>query len=336
MPQATPEIAPVPNQAFHPLNEPETLVPFVNWRFFMTKHGEVTTVETIGPGVLKRVSWPAIFAGVAVVLVTQLLLAILGVGIGAATFEPVSESDPAAGLGIGTGIWLIVSTIIALFAGGCVAGRLGGSARRADNMLHGVLTWSVATLVTFYLITTAMGSIIGGATGMLGRGLAMAGQSMGAVATEVGQAVGGSTNLNLNVNVSEIQQEARQLLRQAGQSELAEQDLTTILNRIATQGAFTTIDRDALINVLVQRTNMSRPEAEQTVTRWQQRFDQLKTQVAQSAERIGSATASGLSKAALWTFFVFVLGGGAAAAGGSLGGRRNKAVTTETHPVNRV
>lgn len=300
----------------------------------MTKYREMTTVETISPGVLKRVSWPAILAGVAVVLVTQLLLAVLGIGIGAATFDPLSETDPAAGLGIGTGIWLIVSTIIALFAGGCVAGRLGGSARRADNMLHGVLTWSVATLVTFYLITTAMGNLIGGATGMLGRGLALAGQGAGAVATEIGQSVGGSTNLN--VDVSEIREEARQLLRQAGQPSLAEQDLTTILNRIATQGAFTTFDRDALINVLVQRTNMTQQEAEQRVTRWQQRYDQLKTQLAQSAEQVGSATASGLSKAALWTFFVFITGGGAAAAGGSVGGRRNQAVTTETHPVERV
>ena len=47
-------------------------------------------------GHLKQVSWGAIFAGVAVALVVQVLLTLLGVGIGAATLDPGTADNPAA------------------------------------------------------------------------------------------------------------------------------------------------------------------------------------------------------------------------------------------------
>jgi len=124
-----------------------------------------TRIETLDADrpAKKRISWGAVFAGVVVALVTQLLLSVLGVGIGASTIDPVTEQNPVAGIGVGAGIWFVFSTFLAMFAGGWVAGRLAGVACKTDSALHGVLTWGPATLVTFFLLTTAVGALIGGA-----------------------------------------------------------------------------------------------------------------------------------------------------------------------------
>jgi hypothetical protein len=52
----------------------------------------------------RRVSWAAIFAGVIFTVVIQLLLTLLGVGIGAATVEPLQQAQPGKGVGIGAAI----------------------------------------------------------------------------------------------------------------------------------------------------------------------------------------------------------------------------------------
>ena len=66
---------------------------------------------------VNRVSWGAIFAGVVVGLVVQVLLTMLGVGIGAATIDPATNGSPAAStFSMASGIWYVVSGIIAAFA----------------------------------------------------------------------------------------------------------------------------------------------------------------------------------------------------------------------------
>jgi len=90
------------------------------------------------------------------------------VAIGASTVDPLREQNPTKGIVIGAGIWVVVSSLIAIFIGSWVAGRLSG-ATRTDGRLHGLLTWSVATLLTVYLLTTAVGSMLGGAANLLGK-----------------------------------------------------------------------------------------------------------------------------------------------------------------------
>lgn len=76
---------------------------------------------------LNKVSWGAIFAGVAVALVVQLLLNLLGAGIGAAVIDPASNDKPSATtLSVTTAIWFVVSGLVASFVGGYFASRLSG------------------------------------------------------------------------------------------------------------------------------------------------------------------------------------------------------------------
>jgi hypothetical protein len=111
-----------------------------------------------------RISWGAIFAGGIIALATQLVLTLIGTAIGLATLDPATGDNPSGTtLGIGAGVWLVISSLISLFLGGYVAGRLGGT---FNGWLHGLATWAVVTMLTILLLTTAAGGLIGTASGL--------------------------------------------------------------------------------------------------------------------------------------------------------------------------
>jgi len=80
----------------------------------------------------------------------------------------LQQSDPGKGLGIGSAIWLLVSTLISVYIGARVAGNLCGSARRSERGLHGVLTWGTTAIASIVFLTSAAGTLFGGAASFLG------------------------------------------------------------------------------------------------------------------------------------------------------------------------
>src|SRR5213082_1123708 len=115
----------------------------------------VESTSSRAPSLMRRVSWGAIFAGLLVTIVIQMMLTLLGIGIGAATIDPLRESNPGEGLAVGSAIWLIVSALIAVFVGSCISGRLSGGPRSSDGLLHGIVTWSAATVLTVAMLVSA-------------------------------------------------------------------------------------------------------------------------------------------------------------------------------------
>jgi hypothetical protein len=79
---------------------------------------------------VRRISWAAVLAGVTITLVVQLLLGILGLGVGASIIDPLREGNPISGIGTEAGIWFVASALIAWFSGGYVAGRMASVPRR--------------------------------------------------------------------------------------------------------------------------------------------------------------------------------------------------------------
>jgi hypothetical protein len=158
---------------------------------------------------VRRIVWGAALVGVVIALVTQLGLSLLGLGIGVSTIDPLTGDTPrAAAFGIAAGLWGIVSWCIALWLGGWVAGHLAGIPRRQDATLHGVLTWAFTTLLLFYLLTTAVGSLIGGGFRALGPLLSAAGKGASAALS------------GLDVPWGNIQREIATALRQTGKASL--------------------------------------------------------------------------------------------------------------------
>jgi hypothetical protein len=126
----------------------------------------VTPADDAGSVLINRVSWGAVLAGVVVALVAQLILNMIGIGIGAATLDPGAGADQnpsARGFSIGAAAWWAVSGIVAALAGGFAAGRLSGQPKEASAAWHGLTSWAFTTLVIFWLLTSTVGGLLGGA-----------------------------------------------------------------------------------------------------------------------------------------------------------------------------
>lgn len=138
------------------------------------EHAQVRSVspaEDMRTVLINRVSWGAVFAGVALAMVSQLILNLLGIGVGAAAFEPAGVSDTATGYSLGAAIWWAVAGIIAAFIGGFAAGRLCGQSKKTTAGWHGLTSWAVSILLIGLVMTTAAGTIVAGPlSDMMGQG----------------------------------------------------------------------------------------------------------------------------------------------------------------------
>jgi hypothetical protein len=277
-----------------------------------------------GLAAFKRISWGAVFGGLVIALVVQLMLSLLGIGIGMGTVEPLEETNPLEGLGTGALIWGIVSMLIALFTGGLVAGRLAGIPRTIDSVLHGLVTFSLFTLVMVYLITTTAGAIVSGAGGIAWRTLSLAGQGAGAAA---GMATEGITKNG--IDLSKIKNEARALLMQTERPEWDTDTGGNESDNLVEQlfgNATKEVDREAVVNVIVTRTGKSREEANRIADNWIQTYQdakrelsEFKTKAEQQARETGDVAASAISKAGIFLFIGLLFGAGVAAVGSKLG-----------------
>jgi hypothetical protein len=111
------------------------------------------------------ISWPAIFASLAVGISAMLLLTLAGVAIGLTVVDPAAESAPT--ITMGAAVWQTISMLIAALVGGYVAARLSGLRRTTDGVLHGAVSWGATTVLYAALATTALGTLTAGMFGLL-------------------------------------------------------------------------------------------------------------------------------------------------------------------------
>ena len=117
---------------------------------------------------LSPISWPAIFASLAVGISVMLLLTLAGVAVGVSLVEPGADSPRAITMGAAT--WQTISMLLAAVVGGYVAARLSGLRRTADGVLHGAVSWGATTVLYAALATTALGTLTAGMFGLLAPG----------------------------------------------------------------------------------------------------------------------------------------------------------------------
>lgn len=115
-----------------------------------------------------RVSWGAIFAGGVLAVALMILFTTFGIGIGAAVLDPQFDANPGSGLGVGSAIYLVLTQLIALGAGGFVAARLAGIPRPVTSALHGAAVWSIATIFLAFGAVSGTGAVFGAASSALG------------------------------------------------------------------------------------------------------------------------------------------------------------------------
>lgn len=239
---------------------------------------------------LGHISWGAIFAGAIVAVVMHIWLTLLGLSFGLAVFEPGAQGQLGT-ISIGAGIWMVFSAILSLFAGGWIAGKMSGGGTPLLGFLHGAVTWGLVMLFTFYLMTSAIGGLISGAAGLVGRGITAAGPAAGG---DISQLIGG---------VSAI----------AGDP-AAQRELSDTFNRISERGGdVTPADRESVIGVLT-RAGVPRAQAEDTANTLINQYRGIA-----QAGPIAGQVADTLSSAALWTALAMFLGLLASGFGGWIG-----------------
>jgi hypothetical protein len=186
--------------------------------------------------VAKRISWAAVIAGAILALALQLVLNMIGAGFGFSAIDPLQGETPSATtFSIAGGIWMVMSGMFGLFAGGWLASYLAGVTRDEDGTLHGLVTWGLCTLFVVLFLMTVFGSLLGSTLNGLGYGAA-------AVTPQVAQS-GTATSAPVN-----------------------EEDVRVLINQLTSEGN----SKEALIDTVVARTKVSRAEATQAVEQAQQ------------------------------------------------------------------
>lgn len=257
-----------------------------------------------------RLSWGAIFAGFVIATVLQFALSLLGLGLGLLGWD---LGDPLANLGLGAGIWFALTAIITMFIGGMTTGRLAGVLTRGDGALHGIVMWSLSTLLAIYLAYSGTSRVLGGVFGVVSSAVTT---TVGAVASGVSQAGVAAVGQAGNLDLTAIQREVEATLQQTGNPALQPDSLqqqlesargsaaTGATNEALAQDIFNQIQqtagqvrRDDLINVITARSNLSRPEAERLATRIETASAGARSQIATTADQVGTQAAQTASSA---------------------------------------
>jgi MFS family permease len=158
---------------------------------------------------LPRLSWGSVIAGVILSSIVYLIMSVLGTAIGASLLSPLSQPNPLHGFGFGSGVWVIVTTVLAVFVGSYFAGRCAP----VLGWLHGLLSWAVMTLLIVFGTT----SLIGSAVNTVG--------SVAATSAQVGATAANQTNTDTSmVNSAKQQMQAVASAASEASSPQAEQD----------------------------------------------------------------------------------------------------------------
>ncbi len=277
----------------------------------------------------RRISWAAIFGGVILAVVVQLLLSTLGAGIGFGTVGVNAGTTPdASSLGLGAGIWWVVSSCIALGFGGFAAAWMAGIEVRMDGVMHGLITWGLVSLLAIYVLGSAASGVVRGGLSAAGSVASAAGSGISDVAKPLTQAAGVSPDM--------VQQQAQAYLAPTNTDPAtmsardAQKEVATQLATYARGGAGADAAKGRVVDIMAAQMKISRDDAAKRFDDAQAKLKQARDEATQVAKNAADASAKAASTASFAAFGLLLLGGVAASAGGMM------AVQRRTNTVRRV
>jgi hypothetical protein len=272
--------------------------------------------QDIDTVLLKRVTWGAVFAGIVVALVVQLLLNLLGLGVGLSTVGVNAPDNPDAGsLSLAAAIWWIVAGIIAVFIGGLVAGRMSGRPLRSTAGWHGIITWAGTTLVIAWAVAASVGGLLGGAFNALGSATSSA-----SAAAALAQPNDPFTHIQQDVQRATVINDPR----------VASAAVMDYLRSAVTESpADAQAARAQAVDNIARAANITPEEANARLTQWEGQYKQAEIKARDAAEVGRKAVA----QASICAFIALVLGGIAGWIGGMLG-TPTREVTVITAPAS--
>jgi hypothetical protein len=275
-----------------------------------------TMAEDAHTTMLSRISWGAVLAGVVVALVTQILLNLLGIGIGAATLDPTVGDNPSAtSFSIGAGIWFALSTILAALAGGYTAGRLAGIPRESTAGWHGLTAWALTTLVIFYLLGSTVGGLLGGAYRGITNALGNVSSAVGSTAETAAQIA----VMRIADPFSPIEESIRTAIPGNDPATLRDAAIAAVRAVVTGDPQQAAEARERAAQVIVRAQNISVEDARTQVQQYAQQYRQAADHAKQQVTQAADAAAKTVSRAALFGAISLLLGGLAGWFGGRMG-----------------
>lgn len=301
----------------------------------------------------KGISWQAIIAGTVAALSLMLILNLIGLALGLFSIEPTEDSNPFNGLGTGAIIWWVISNLIVLFTGGFVASRAGVSFQSINGVIQGIMTWALYALFSAWMVTSVLGSIISGVGNVVGGVLSATGS---VVQDELAPVIKEQFK-GIEISLDEARKEFYELMEDTDKEALDPENLESKAEKSADDArsavtetnnqpgtsnvdverifnksknrfeqSFEAIDKQALVNVLVNRTNMTKTEAKQTVDNTMaefesasEDFEEFLQQSKEKAKETAESAAEAAGSASIYLAIALILGVIAAAIGGLLG-----------------
>jgi len=285
--------------------------------------------QTVTPdvtGFRPRVSWSAIFAGVVLVVAIEMLLAVLGSGVGLGFVRPNTGTTPdASSFGTEAGLWWLVSTVVALIVGGYTAARLAAVPTRFDGMMHGLVIWGLAFLLTVYLVTSAVGGLLGGAFSVIGSTVSAAGSATGNGISAAIPRLERASGINPNL----IQQQAEAILQAPTSQDPASMSRPDAVKAIGQSlpdlmagGDKSSAAKQRITEIVAAQAHISPQEAQGRVDDAQKRLTGIENQTVQTARQTADASAATASHASFLAFAGLLVGAIAAAVGGAMASPR--------------
>ncbi|ORM71517.1 hypothetical protein [Pantoea rwandensis] len=291
------------------------------------------------------VSWGAIFAGATAAASLSLILIMLGAGLGLTSVSPWEGRGLDAGtVGITAIAWLTFTQVVASGMGGYLSGRLRTKwvDTHTDEIYfrdtaHGFLSWAVAAIISAALLTSTVGSIVGGGAKIVGTVVGGAAATTAAGAAGMASGSSGSQGSSMDYFINSM---FRDNASATPQNNAANPDPATpstshqevspaqlrevsgIFVNSMTTGALPQEDRQYVAGLIAQHTGISQQEAEKrvqsTYDKAQAKLKDAKDKAQQAADTARKAT----SYLMLWIFISLLAGAFVASLCATFGGRQ--------------
>ncbi len=277
-----------------------------------------TTVEDDARTILiNEINWGAVIAGAALALSAQLILNMLGLALGLASFSVAATDNPSAEtFSMTAAAWWAISGIVAAFLGGIAAGRLSGSPKTTTAGWHGLTSWAFTTLAVFYVISSTAGAIVGTAT-----------SAATSAAGTMAQTAGGAMQTAAQVAAPSIAQAAdpfasiERSVRGAGQDPAAVRDaaVAAVKSALTSDPAQAEQARTRAADALAKAQNITTDQARAQIAQYESQYRRVVETTRQEATAAAERTRETVSTGSFWAALALILGAVAAWFGGHAG-----------------
>jgi hypothetical protein len=178
--------------------------------------------------------------------------------------------------------------------------------------------WAVTTLVVFYLLSTSIGATVGGAFRTLGSVAGGATQALGASATAGAQLIAPSLARGSDPFAA-IDESIRSASGRTDPAALRDAATAAVRSALVSNPAEREAARDRAVQALAKAQNVSVEQARTQFGQYEQQYRQIVDESKRQATAAAAATATAVSRGALFGVLALVLGALAAWWGGQMG-----------------